>query len=190
MLQSRRSRVVSPRIQLDDSNSLVRYLPLRHRLRTEGLIYASSGFHWKGDGTGKWSVPGLEYFRFGLDLCRARVWRWALTRAVHRRRGGDLRGGLPNLRVHDEQRPPSSSRRSGGKREFDGDISKDARFRPDQDAAAGRRAGPHLSARVGWAEHDRSALESIQERYEGTPEWPAITAEGFAQGDPLRPRSG
>ena len=45
--------VVTTDPELDDSNSLVRYLLFSTDFRTEGLIYASSQFHWKGDGTGK-----------------------------------------------------------------------------------------------------------------------------------------
>src|SRR5215510_4420489 len=64
--------------ELDDSNSLIRYLLYSTDFRTEGLIYASSQFHWKGDGSGKkWAVPNREYFRFGLNLCPCESWRWA-----------------------------------------------------------------------------------------------------------------
>src|SRR5690242_5601634 len=56
--------------ELDDNNSLIRFLLYSDDLQVEGLIYASSGFHWKGDGKGtKWFVPGREYARFGLDTC-------------------------------------------------------------------------------------------------------------------------
>ncbi|MGQ0643151.1 MAG: nucleoside hydrolase-like domain-containing protein [Gemmatimonadaceae bacterium] len=70
--------VVTTDPELDDSNSLVRYLLHSTDFSTEGLIYASSGFHWKGDGTGKtWSRPNREYSRFGLNLCPCESWRWA-----------------------------------------------------------------------------------------------------------------
>ena len=70
--------VVTTDPELDDSNSLVRYLLYSTDFRTEGLIYASSQFHWKGDGTGKkWFVPGREYTRFGLNLGPMESWRWA-----------------------------------------------------------------------------------------------------------------
>src|SRR5262247_2718182 len=70
--------VVTADPELDDSNSLVRYLLYSSDYQTEGLIYASSQFHWKGDGKGtKLSVPGREYTRFGLNLCPCTSWRWA-----------------------------------------------------------------------------------------------------------------
>src|ERR1035441_8815355 len=78
------SNRVKPRVvvttdpELDDSNSLVRFLLYSTDVRVEGLVYASSQFHWKGDGKGtKWSVPGREYTRFGLNLCPCTSWRWA-----------------------------------------------------------------------------------------------------------------
>src|SRR6186997_2958914 len=70
--------VVTTDPELDDSNSLLRYLLYSTDFRTEGLVYASSQFHWKGDGTSrKWFVPGREYTRFGLNLCPCESWRWA-----------------------------------------------------------------------------------------------------------------
>ena len=69
--------VVTTDPELDDSNSLLRYLLYATDFKTEGLVYASSQFHWKGDGTGKkLSVPGREYTRFGLNLCPCESWRW------------------------------------------------------------------------------------------------------------------
>jgi hypothetical protein len=51
--------IVTTDPELDDSNSLVRYLLYSTDVRTEGLVYASSQYHWKGDGTrreGTWSL--------------------------------------------------------------------------------------------------------------------------------------
>ncbi|MEY2950200.1 MAG: hypothetical protein RLZZ248_1401, partial [Bacteroidota bacterium] len=39
--------------ELDDQNSLIRFLLYSNEMSIEGLIYAISGFHWKGDGSGK-----------------------------------------------------------------------------------------------------------------------------------------
>ena len=52
--------------ELDDLNSLIRLLLFSTDFRVEGLVYASSQFHWKGDGKGTQSyVPGREYSRNG-----------------------------------------------------------------------------------------------------------------------------
>ena len=51
--------VITTDPELDDSNSLVRFLLYSTDFDIEGLVYAGSGFHWKGDGKGtKWYVPG------------------------------------------------------------------------------------------------------------------------------------
>src|SRR6478609_1563361 len=64
--------------ELDDANSLIRFLLYSTDVKIEGLIYASSQFHWKGDGKGtKLSLPGREYARFGLNLCPCESYRWA-----------------------------------------------------------------------------------------------------------------
>src|SRR5262245_21270223 len=39
--------VITADPELDDSNSLVRYLLFSSDFKTEGLIYASGQFHWK-----------------------------------------------------------------------------------------------------------------------------------------------
>src|SRR5438045_3357523 len=57
--------VITADPELDDNNSLIRFLLYSSDVEVEGLIYASSGYHWKGDGKGtKWFVPGREYARF------------------------------------------------------------------------------------------------------------------------------
>lgn len=54
--------VITADPELDDANSLIRFLLYSTDVKVEGLIYASSGFHWTGDGKGtKWYVEGREY---------------------------------------------------------------------------------------------------------------------------------
>jgi hypothetical protein len=105
--------VVTTDPELDDSNSLLRYLLYSTDFRTEGLVYASSQFHWKGDGTGrKFSVPNREYFKFGQKLCPCESWRWKpgerfIDDAV------DVYGRVyPNLRAHDASYPTPAERRT------------------------------------------------------------------------------
>ena len=61
---------IKPRIivtcdpELDDNNSMVRYILHANDFQTEGLIYTSSRFHWRGDGKGTTQfIPGAEYDR-------------------------------------------------------------------------------------------------------------------------------
>ena len=122
--------VVTTDPELDDSNSLIRYLLYTTDFRTEGLIYASSQFHWKGDGKGtKWSVPGREYTRFGLDLCPCESWRWAEGERFIDEALDAYAEVYGNLRVHDPAYPSPAELRSKvrvGNVEFDGDISRDS----------------------------------------------------------------
>src|SRR3954469_6880902 len=58
MSQRQKPRVVvTTDPELDDSNSLLRYLLYSMDFRTEGLVYASSQFHWRGDGKGRRFSP-------------------------------------------------------------------------------------------------------------------------------------
>ena len=118
--------VVTADPELDDSNSLVRYLLYSTDFQTEGIIYASSGFHWKGDGTGKkWSVPNREYFRFGLKLCPCESWRWAPNERFIDDAVETYEKVYRNLRAHHPNYPTPAELKSKirwGNVEFDGDI--------------------------------------------------------------------
>ena len=62
--------VVTTDPELDDLNSLIRYLLYLPDVETEAIVYASSQYHWRGDGEGtQWFMPYGEYRRFGLELC-------------------------------------------------------------------------------------------------------------------------
>lgn len=171
--------VVTTDPELDDSNSLIRYLLFSTDFRTEGLIYASSQFHWKGDGTGKmWSVPGREYTRFGLDLCPCESWRWAPDESHIDDAVDAYAEAYPNLRVHDPDYPTPAELRSKirwGNVEFDGDISEDS---PGsdliKDLLLDDEPGPLYLLAWGGQSTIARALKSIQDEYQDTPEWPAI----------------
>jgi hypothetical protein len=121
--------VVTTDPELDDANSLIRYLLFSTDFRTEGLIYASSQFHWKGDGTGtKRSVPNREYSRWGLNLCPCASWRWASDEHFIDLAVATYAQVYPNLRVHNPTYPAPAELQSKirwGNVEFDGDISHD-----------------------------------------------------------------
>ena len=173
--------VVTADPELDDSNSLIRYLLYSTDFRTEGLVYASSQFHWKGDGTGKkWAVPNREYFRFGLNLCPCESWRWAPNERFIDDAVDIYERVYPNLRLHHPGYPTPAALRSRirwGNVDFDGDISKDTpgsdlirELLFDDDPA------PIYLLAWGGASTIARALKSIQERHDGTPEWPALRA--------------
>jgi hypothetical protein len=174
--------VVTTDPELDDSNSLLRYLLYTTDFRTEGLVYASSQFHWKGDGTGKkFSVPDREYFRFGQKLCPCESWRWAPGERFIDDAVDVYERIYPNLRVHDRDYPTPAELRSKvrwGNVEFDGDFSKDT---PGSDLIKSLLLdddpAPVYLLAWGGASTISRALKSIEDRYASTAEWPTVRAK-------------
>lgn len=171
--------VITADPELDDNNSLIRFLLYSSDLNIEGLIYASSGFHWKGDGKGtKWFVPGREYARFGLNMCPCESWRWAKDeRFIH-----DIVDAYekvyPNLKIHNANYPAPSLLKSKirfGNIEFDGDISKDT---PGSDLIKSlildNKPGQLFITAWGGQSTIARALKAIQNQYEYTTDWEAI----------------
>ena len=171
--------VVTTDPELDDANSLIRYLLYSTDFRTAGLIYASSGFHWKGDGTGKKvSLPNREYSRWGLNLCPCASWRWAPDEHYIDVAVATYARVYPNLRVHDPDYPTPAELQAAirwGNVEFDGDISKDT---PGSDLIKSvllddDSAPVYLLAWGGQSTIAR-ALQSIEVQFKGTPQWQAV----------------
>lgn len=179
------NKQVRPRIiitadpELDDNNSLVRFLLFSSDLQIEGLIYASSGFHWKGDGKGtKWFVPGREYARFGLDTCPCESWRWAKNERFIHNAAEAYEKVYPNLKVHNSNYPSPEELKSKilyGNIEFDGEISKNS---PGSDLIRSLmlddKPGPLFITAWGGQSTIARALKSIQMQYEFTTEWESI----------------
>jgi hypothetical protein len=171
--------VVTTDPELDDNNSLIRFLLYSCDLNVEGLIYASSGFHWKGDGKGtKWYVPGREYARFGLDTCPCTSWRWAKNERYIDNAVEAYEKVYPNLKVHNPDYPLPALLKSKiryGNIEFDGDISKNS---PGSDLIKSLilddKPGKLFITAWGGQSTIARALKSIQEEYENTTQWEAI----------------
>lgn len=165
--------------ELDDNNSLIRFLLYSSDLNIEGLIYASSQFHWKGDGKGtRWFVPGREYTRFGLNACPCESWRWAKDERFIHDAVEAYRTVYPNLKVHNSNYPTPAALTSTikyGNIEFDGDLSKDS---PGSDLIKSLilddKPGPLFITAWGGQSTIARALKSIQEQYEYTTQWEAI----------------
>lgn len=176
---------IKPRIvitcdpELDDNNSLIRFLLYSSDVQVEGLIYASSGFHWKGDGKGtKWFVPGREYARFGLDTCPCESWRWAKDEHFIDDAVDAYAKVYSNLKIHNADYPSPDVLRSkirDGNIEFDGDISKNS---PGSDLIKSLmlddKPGKLFITAWGGQSTIARALKSIQEQYEYTTQWEEI----------------
>jgi hypothetical protein len=174
--------VITADPELDDSNSMVRFLLYSSDFRVEGLIYASSQFHWTGDGKGTTlSVPGREYSRFGLKLCPCTSWRWEPGERFIDDAVENYAKAYPNLRVHDRRFPAPATLKSTirmGNVQFDGEMDKDT---PGSDLIKtllldNEESPIYLHAWGGQSTIAR-ALKSIADQYEGSPQWPATRAK-------------
>ena len=171
--------VITADPELDDNNSLIRLLLYSSDLHIEGLIYASSGFHWKGDGKGtKWSVPNREYNRFGLSLCPCESWRWGKDERFIHDIVDEYTKVYPNLKLHNPDYPSPAELRAKiryGNINFDGDISTDS---PGSDLIKSLilddKPGQLYITAWGGQSTIARALKSIQDQYQYTLQWEMI----------------
>lgn len=130
-----KERLEKPRViitadaELDDNNSMIRFLLFSTDYKIEGLIYSSSQFHWKGDGKGTlhW-VSGREYDKPGLGFKPMPRYRWDDDNRFIDDCVDAYEQAYPNLVKHDARYPSPAYVRSKvawGNVEFDGDFSKD-----------------------------------------------------------------
>lgn len=179
LAQTKPRIIVTADPELDDSNSLIRFLLYSTDYKVEGLIYASSQFHWTGDGKGtRMSVPGREYTRFGLNLCPCESYRWAKGERFIDDIVEAYGKVYPNLKIHNPDYPVPEELKSKirfGNIEFDGDFSRDT---PGSDLIKSLMLddNPEPLYITAWGGQSTiaRALKSIQDHYENTPEWPAI----------------
>ncbi|MCS5489897.1 DUF1593 domain-containing protein [Algoriphagus limi] len=165
--------------ELDDNNSLIRMILYSSDLQIEGLIYASSQFHWKGDGKGtKWFVPGREYDRFGMNECPCESWRWADDERFIHEIVEAYEKSYPNLKIHNSDYPNPEQLKSViryGNIEFDGDYSKDS---PGseliRELILDEKPGKLFITAWGGGSTIARALYSIQRDFEFTEDWKEI----------------
>lgn len=177
--QARPRIVVTADPELDDNNSLIRFLLYSCDLDIEGLIYASSQFHWKGDGKGtKWFIPGREYNRFGLDTCPCPSWRWAADERFIHTAVEAYAKVYPNLKIHNANYPAPAELMSKiryGNIEFDGDYSKNS---PGsiliKSLILDNKPGKLFITAWGGQSTIARALKDIQDQYEFTADWDNI----------------
>lgn len=165
--------------ELDDHNSLIRYLLYSCDFDTEGLIYASSQFHWKGDGKGGTQyIPGREYARPGRDLGPQTHWRWAEGERFIDEDVEAYEQVYPNLVKHHSGYPTPAYLKSiirEGNVWFEGEMEHDT---PGSDlikqVLLDDDPRPVFIQVWGGPSTASRALKSIQEQYEGTSQWDAI----------------
>jgi hypothetical protein len=174
--------VITADPELDDNNSMIRYILMSDGYKTEGLIYTSSQFHWSGDGTGKTlNVPGREYNRNGLSLCPCTSWRWNPKERFIDDIVDAYEKAYPNLRTHSKGYPTPAELRSKvkwGNIQFDGEMEKDT----DGSNLIKSLLLDNVNAPIylhawGGLSSIARALKSIEDQYKNTPQWTVIRAK-------------
>lgn len=164
--------------ECDDNNSLIHFLLRATDFDVDGIIYASSRYHWKGNGT-----PERRHVtntsRLVKDFGYQSTWRWSegfIEEIV------DAYGKVyNNLKVHDPNYPDPAYLKSlicYGNIEFEGDYSKDT----DGSNLIKRcilddEPGKLYVAVWGGASTVARALKSIEEEYGKTADWEALKAK-------------
>jgi hypothetical protein len=185
-------QVAKPRIvitadpELDDNNSLIRLLLYSSDLTIEGLVYASSGYHWKGNGKGtKWFVPNREYARFGLDTCPCSSWRWAKDERFIHDAVAAYEKVYPNLKVHHTGYPAPATLKNViryGNIEFDGEMAVNT---PGSDLIRSLilddKPGPLFITAWGGQSTIARALKSIEEQYQHSSGWQALQQKIYSK---------
>lgn len=177
---------VKPRVivttdpELDDANSLLRYLLHSTDFNTEALIYTSSRYHWKGDGQNK-RMPSQIAGTPLANVCPCTSWRWAVGERYIDETVEAYAEAYPNLKAHDPRYPTPQSLKSKilwGNVEFEGDMSKEtAGSNFIRDALLDDRPGPVYLLAWGGQSTIGRALKSIEAQYRATPEWEAVRAK-------------
>ena len=157
--------IVTTDPELDDLNSMLRMLLYSNEIQLEGLVYSASQHHYSGD-------PAL-----GLA---AKRWPdpngiFHIDEAVNR-----YEQAYPNLRVHDKGFPTPEHLRSlirWGNVKTVGDMLGDT---PGSDLIKSTllddKPGPVYLQAWGGPNTIAQALKSIQDEYQGAPEWAAMHA--------------
>ena len=165
--------------ELDDNNSLIRFLLYSSDMQVEGLVYASSQFHWKGDGKGtKFMVPGREYTRYGLNLCPCESYRWKKDERFIHEAVEAYEKVYNNLIVHNKSYPTPAYLKSKikyGNIEFEGDFSKNTEGSElIKKAILDSNPGPLYITAWGGASTIARALKSIEDSLGSRADWASI----------------
>jgi hypothetical protein len=169
--------VITADAELDDNNTIIRAILYSSDFKIEGLVYASSGVHWKGDGKGTTQyIRGREYTRLGLCPCTS--WRWSLDERFIDDIVDAYAKVYPNLKVHEPNYPSPAELRpkiKWGNVEFEGDYSKDTDgSNLIKSLLLDNQPGPLFVTAQGGQSTIARALKSIYDQYAKTPQWETI----------------
>jgi hypothetical protein len=176
--EGRKPRVViTADPELDDNNTIIRAILYSSDVQLEGLVYAGSQFHWRGDGKGTTQyLAGREYTRLGLCPCTS--WRWAPDEHFIDNIVNAYATAYPNLKVHNPDYPSPDRLKSKikwGNVDFDGDFSRDTDgSQLIKSLLLDDEPGPLYVTAQGGESTIARALKSIHDEYAKTPQWEAV----------------
>ena len=169
--------IVTADPELDDNNSMIRFLLHATDFQIDGLVQTSSRFHWRGDGTGKTQFIELsEYDQLGLGPQTS--WRFRDDERFILDIIDAYEKCYPNLKVHDPGYPTPEYLRSvyaEGNVFFEGDYSYDSDgSNLIKKNILDDKPGPLFLQARGGSSSIAAALRSIADEYKNTDQWDAI----------------
>jgi Protein of unknown function (DUF1593) len=169
--------VITADPELDDNNTIIRAILYSSDVKFEGLIYAGSQFHWRGDGKGTTQyIPGREYTRLGLCPCTS--WRFSPDEHFIDNIVEAYGKVYPNLKIHDGGYPAPAELKAKikwGNVDFDGDFSRDTDgSNLIKSLLLDDEPGPLYVTAQGGESTIARALKSIYDQYANTPRWEEI----------------
>lgn len=173
--QYNKRTIVTTDGEIDDVDTFVRFLLYTNEFDTEGLVYSSSMWHWKGDGKGTTMVSEMEMTRNMYG--ERRELRWPGTHWMQELLA-EYDKVHPNLLLHDKNYPTAEELMAlikVGNIDFEGEMEK-------------RTEGSEWIAQKLLDEDDREiflqawggtntiarALKSIEEDYSDQKDWQAV----------------
>jgi hypothetical protein len=172
--------VITADPELDDNNTIIRAILYSSDVKFEGLIYAGSQFHWRGDGKGTTQyIQGREYTRIGLCPCTS--WRFSPNEHFIDNIVDAYAKVYRNLKIHHSGYPSPAELKSKikwGNVDFDGDFSRETDgSNLIKSLILDDQPGPlYVTAQGGESTISR-ALKSIYDQYAKTPQWDEIRAK-------------
>ena len=169
--------VITADPELDDNNTIIRAILYSSDVQFEGLVYAGSQFHWRGDGKGTTQyIAGREYTRLGLCPCTS--WRFGHSEHFIDKIVEAYAKAYPNLKIHDPDYPSPEKLKSKikwGNVDFDGDFSKDTDgSNLIKSLLLDDEPGPLYVTAQGGESTIARALKSIHDQYVKAAEWEAV----------------
>lgn len=169
--------IVTTDPELDDNNSMIRFILHATDFQIDGLVYTSSRFHWRGDGKGTTQfIEGSEYAQLGLGPQTS--WRFSKDERFINNILDAYEKCYDNLKVHDPEYPSPEYLKSVtvyGNCDFEGDYSENTDgSNLIKTNILDEKPGPLFLQAWGGSGSIAAALRSIEDDYKSTPQWEAI----------------